>query len=505
MKTDRLSPYAKIMEQFRQGQEFRPEILRLVPAMAEVGKDFREIFAWCVAEQMLPGDTEVLAMVGQHLKTGLNPDQVPARVGTMLDALAQPNNPHSHKEAFDFLAEAQAILTKDEPTSMGKKDALTVAKLARHYVAAKNSDVAKSTLARGLYVHRDELTQPAATLFNGREWLRNVIDTQIAGHKPQPRTNGFWASVSQSWRSTVAAVRELQPSFVFFTIAVLLSVVLSLVAASAPKAPTSPAAVATAQEPEPVAPAIVEPTVFEQFAKALSPLEERLKDHVILVAPRRHDNSDKSLAETLATHAKAARIIPWTETRRLLGEDSPTYSAHWLTAHEMEKILTVAGDKETRLLYADIEPLSDGRARVSLFSLNPVGVVVTVTGQAPGVQPTRDSNWLLQRAKSEFQVDSKSPMVILRIRQAHVAAASDIELGRVYLFEGQVHLCLNNDKESEAAMVRAYALLPDSERMAIPDPLRDKIAKEFLTAEARIRRDRLELRQIAPNSQAKTN
>jgi hypothetical protein len=507
MKAESLIPYSKALEQFRQGHDVRQDVLRLAPGMAELTKDFREIFAWCAAEKMFPGDTQILAQLGQHLKTGLKPEQVPFRVGTMLDALAQPNNPHSNKETFGFLAEAQAILIKDDPRPLGKKNSLTVANLARYYVAAKSSNAAKSALARGLYAHRDELTKPAATLFDSRAWIRSIIDTQIAGYEPEPKWNGVWATMAQSWRNTVAAVRELQPAFVFFTVAVLLSVVLFLVATAGKKTPPSPAAVAVAHEAEsPVAPTTAEPTVFQQFARALAPYEERLKDYVILVAPRSHDDSDKILAETLASHAKYARVIPWTETRRLLGDHSPTYSAHWLTADEMERVRTIAGDDKTRLLYADIEPLTEGLARVSLFSLNPIGVVLTVTGTAPGVQATRDSDWLLQQAKAEFQIDTKSPMVALRIRQAHVAATSNIELGRVYLFEGQMHLCLNNDKESETAMVRAYALLPDAERTAIPDPLRDKIAKEFLTAEARIRRERLELRQVAaPNSQPKSN
>ena len=69
-------------------------------------------------------------------------------------------------------------------------------------------------------------------------------------------------------------------------------------------------------------------------------------------------------------------------------------------------------------------------------------------------------------------------------------------MGRALLFQGQLALCQDRCPEAQAAFARAYALLGEADRQAIPDPIRKEIAAEALAPEERVR-GLMELRPAA--------
>jgi hypothetical protein len=474
----------------RRGEDSRGEFLTLAKPLHQEGKDFREIYSRGVAT-LYPDDEELRAAYAAHRKGGINPDEVAQRTATVLDSLAQPNNPLSCPDVLDALTEAQAVVRPADPPALPKRGPIRLCDLARHFAAARLSPGARTVMARGLYRGNGTLTKATAALFEGRDWLRQHVEAILGDARPQPRTGGARAALLRSWEGVKDSVRELQPAFVFFAVTVVgLVVALVVLTFVLGKASAHSNAPTPAAEPAPAA----EADALEVFGRQVAALGDQLKDCAIVVLPHARDDSDKRLAEVLSAQAKGARVVPWSAAREALGADVPAYDGAWLTDDDLRALprtLMSADDKPSPkfqgVLIADAEPLGDGRARVSLFGYFPERVVCSVSGKAANVRSGRGSGWYLARAESEFSADYKGRLVGLYARQARAAARDDAELGRALLFQGQLSLCQDRRGEAQAAFARAYPLLGEAERQAIPDPIRKEIASGALTPKERVR------------------
>jgi uncharacterized protein (TIGR03067 family) len=173
----------------RRGQDVAPAYLALADKTRHgLVKDFREIFAWIVVQGKHSDNHALLAAYASHLEEGVDPDQLAERVEQLLRGPALSAGPLAGPEVFDFLVEVRAAFGSPPPKPVPAKGTISLADLADHVAAAKESDDAKRRLAGELYRRPGEPTRAAAELFRQHAWLESVLSRLIGSVRPEPNT-----------------------------------------------------------------------------------------------------------------------------------------------------------------------------------------------------------------------------------------------------------------------------------------------------------------------------
>jgi hypothetical protein len=500
---------AAVLGGARRGKDVRPELLALADELGKLLKDLRDPTAWVITDVYGVNDAEVAGAFARHRKDVQAPEQLLQRINNLIDALADSNNPLSQDATiWDLVAELKAALQGNGSAIRAAAPA-SLAELALLYARAKVDKEARQALARWLYGRRGRQVPAAAAFIAKPVWLKEKLDAVLGdarpADKPRPRP---MALLRQLGAELVGEATSLRPAFMFAMIGLVVTVILFLVSMVLARPPRSLAAAETT----PPAAAPAEESVFALFAKQLDARKSDLKGAKITLRPRQRDNGDARLAESFTSAGiEGLTVVPWVQSREVLGSDTPDYDPAWLKVDQQASLLGAESSPPVKgadtppkdaggrhLYYADLQRIGPDRGRISLIRLqaNPE-VVIVVSGRADGLAAAPSVDAYLQRAKRLFPTDPSSPAVALALHQAWAAAATDAERAQAELELGLVLLARSQRSEAEAAFKRAWPGLTEQDRQRIPIPVRLKLETELRTPEQRLR-EQLELPPTKP-------
>lgn len=471
-----LRPWAEAFLEARRGTAKPGPFLELSAQFPNLLADLRTFVAYAVARKLFLGNAEILAAYGPQLAPGVNPDDLLARVDATLRSMDSPKAPLACCAVFDLLAEVRAVVVGDAPLKpFPRRGRLGAAEIAPYYAAAKLCDPGREALAH--HVRRSD-GRPTSLGRKLPPWLTKSLEEVLGPAAVQTPRTGIRTCVASAVADLGRSVREMQPAFIYFLLALGFTAVVFGFGAAA-----SRATVAT----EPVQPVVQnDDRLLTKFTKAIASMNG-LRAKTLLIAPRTRDDLDKVIAEAILKAVPDLIVVAPNSARRMLGPDVPAYDGKWLSP---EDVAWACGkDGLGGLLYLDVERLSPNHARLAIHRLDVPTVELFVTGTIDvGSRPEPVADHYITRAREAFMIDPRGVDVKLNLRQAFAAARGYDEAGRVHLTAGIFSLSQGEDAEARKAFAKAWPLLGETDREAIPEPLRLDIAAQFVSPEERVRK-----------------